>query len=107
MSTGEIIALVCVVSLLPLWAAGSIIRFALGTCSCGVALDPYRGEGDGGSRRRDRCPANPRGPDGRGGDGPQDPEGQDEKEDWWPQFERDLGRYVEEQRPCPWAPMRR
>lgn len=106
MSTGAIIALVCVVSLMPLWAAISIIRFALGTCACGVLLDPYKGQGDGGSRRRDGCPVNPRGPDDGGAEGPKDAGLGGEKTDWWPQFERELGRYTEEQRSCPHAPVR-
>ncbi len=96
MSSGEIIALVCVLALLPLWAAGSIIRFALGTCKCGVLLDPYADSEGGGGKRGD-CPMKPHGPQDDGGEGP---EGTGPRPDWWPQFERELGRYVAEQK-CP------
>jgi hypothetical protein len=103
MSIG-IIALLCVVCLAPLWAAASIVRFALGTCRCGVLLDPYHEGGDSGGKR-DRCPVNPQGPRDDGGvEGPEDRGPGGGKADWWPQFERDLGRYVEERRSCPVRP---
>lgn len=100
MSSGAIIAVVCALCIVPLWAAGKIILFALGACRCGVLLDPYRGGGDG--RKRDQCPVNPNGPrDDRGVEEPQDARAEGQKGDWWPQFERELGRYVEEQKRCP------
>jgi hypothetical protein len=98
MSSAEIIALVCVLCLVPVWAAGSIIMFALGAVRCGRMMDPYHEDGSGGERGR--CPLGPHGPrdDGDRND-PQDVPGRDDA-DWWPQFERDLGRYVEQQE-CP------
>lgn len=101
MSSGEIIALLCVLCLLPLWAAGSIIWFALGMVRCGRLMDPYY-DGGGSGGERDHCPMNPLGPpDDHGVRGPQDegPEGDDA--DWWPRFERELGRYVEDRESCP------
>jgi hypothetical protein len=101
MSSGEIIALTCVLCLVPVWAAGSIILFALGTVSCGRKLDPYYDGGDSGGERG-RCPFGPHGPrDGRGVQEPQDARPGRYDADWWPQFERELGRYVEEQESCP------
>ncbi len=99
MSSGEIIALVCVISVVPLWAAVSIVRFALGTCECGVLLDPYADSGGSDDKRGD-CPMKPHGPRDEGGEGPEGAGPRGDKSDWWPQFERDLGRYVAEQR-CP------
>ena len=101
MSSEEIIALLCVLCLVPLWAAGSIILFALGTVRCGRLLDPYSGEG-GSDGKRGHCPFSPHGPnDDRGVRGPQEGCPGPDEADWWPQFERELGRYVEEQKSCP------
>jgi hypothetical protein len=97
MSSAEIIALVCVLCLVPVWAAGSIIMFALGAVRCGRLMDPYYDEGGSGGERG-CCPLGPRGP--RDDGGVPKPLGRDDA-DWWPQFERELGRYVEEQESCP------
>lgn len=100
MSSGEIIALVCVLCLVPLWAAGSIIVFALGAVRCGRLMDPYYGGGSGGERGH--CPMHPHGPRGDPGDEEREGAAPGRNEaDWWPQFERELGRYVEEQETCP------
>ena len=100
MSSGEIIALVCVLCLVPVWAAGSIIMFALGAVRCGRLMDPYYEGGSGGESGR--CPLGPHGPrDDRGLQEPQDVRPGRSEADWWPQFERELGRYVEEQESCP------
>ena len=101
MSSAEIIALLCVVCLVPLFIAGSIVRFALGVCSCGVLLDPYH-DGGGSGGKGDGCPVNPHGPrDDPDVEGPQGAGPSGDKGDWWPQFEHELGRYVEEQEACP------
>ncbi|MGN6166951.1 MAG: hypothetical protein ACTHQQ_02095 [Solirubrobacteraceae bacterium] len=104
MSSGEMIALVCVLCLVPLWAAGSIIMFALGAVHCGRMMDPYYGAGGSGGERG-HCPMDPRGPrDDRGDEERQGGRPGHHEADWWPQFERELGRYVEEQEPCPSGP---
>ena len=101
MSSAEIIALLCVVCLVPLWIAGSMVRFALGVCRCGALLDPYH-DGGGSGGKRDGCPVNPHGPrDDPGVEGPEDPGPRGDKGDWWPEFEQELGRYVKEQESCP------
>lgn len=101
MSSGEIIALLCVLCLVPLCAAGSVIVFALGKVRCGRLMDPYYDEGGSGSKR-DHCPLNPRDPRGdRGVRGPGDRGPSDENVDWWAQFEREFGSYVVEQEQCP------
>src|SRR5436305_1203112 len=101
MSSGEMIALLCLLCLLPLWAAGSIILFALGVVRCGRLIDPYY-DGGGSGGKRDRCPLNPDAPrDDRGVEGPEDAGPGGYEADWWPQFERELGHYVEEQESCP------
>jgi hypothetical protein len=101
MSSGEIIALLGVLCILPLWAAGSIILFALGVVRCGRLIDPYY-DGGGSGGERDQCPLDPHGPrDDRGVRGPQDAGPEGYRADWWPRFERELGRYVEEQESCP------
>lgn len=100
MSKAEVIALVCVLCLVPLWAASSIIMFALGTVRCGRLIDPYY-EGGGSGGETGQCPMGPHGPqDGRGVDAQDLRPGRHEA-DWWPQFERELGRYAEEQESCP------
>jgi hypothetical protein len=101
MSSAEIIALLCVLCLLPLWAAGSIIVFALGAVRCGRLMDPYCDGGDSGGKR-EHCPLNPDGPRGdQGAPGPEHAAPEGYKADWWPRFERELGRYMEEQESCP------
>jgi hypothetical protein len=102
MSSGEMIALVCVLSLLPLWAAGSIVLFALGTVRCGRLIDPYWDDHSSSGGRGDHCPLDPDAPrDDRGVEGPEDAGPGRVEGDWWPQFERELGRYVEERESCP------
>lgn len=101
MSSAEIIVLLCVLCLVPLWAAGSIIMFALGTVRCGRLIDPYYDAG-GGDDERGRCPVGPHGPRADGGvKQPQDARPGPHEADWWPEFEREWGRYVEEQESCP------
>ena len=101
MSSAEIIVVLCVLCLLPLGAAGSILLFALGTVRCGRLMDPYYDGGDSGGRR-ESCPFHPHGPSGdRGVNGPEDAGPEGYKADWWPAFERELGRYVQEQECCP------
>jgi hypothetical protein len=103
MSRGEIIVLVCLLCLMPLWAAGSIILFALGVVRCGRMIDPYYDGGDSGGKR-ERCPLDPHGPrDDRSLKTPEDAGPGGDNADWWPRFERDLGRYVEEHESCPSA----
>lgn len=100
MSRGEIIALLCVVCLVPLWAYASIILFALGAVRCGRLIDPYYDDGSGG--KPDHCPMNPhRPPEDRDVEGPEGAGPGGHEADWWPQFELELGRYVEEQESCP------
>jgi hypothetical protein len=101
MSSAEIIALVCILCLVPLWAAGSIIMFALGTIRCGRLMDPYY-DGGGSGGERDRCPMNPQPPrDDRGVEEPNEPRPGRDEAAWWPQFERELGRYVKEHESLP------
>lgn len=101
MSKAEVIALVCVLCLVPLWAASTIIMFALGTVRCGRMMDPYY-EGGGSGGAADRCPMGPHGPrNDPGAEVPQDPTPGRHEADWWPQFERELGRYAELQESCP------
>jgi hypothetical protein len=101
MSSGEIIALVCVLCLVPVWAAGSIIMFALGAVRCGRLIDPYY-DGGGSGGDRGHCPLGPHGPRDDGGlQEPEDAPPGREDADWWPQFERELGRYVEEHESAP------
>jgi len=101
MSKAEVIALVCVLCLVPLWAAASIIMFALGGVRCGRLMDPYY-EGGGSGGELGQCPMGPHGPRDEGGvEGPRAPRPGRNEADWWPQFERELGRYVEEQESCP------
>jgi hypothetical protein len=101
MSSAEIIALLCVLCLVPLWAAGSIIMFALGTVRCGRLMDPYHG-GGGSDGKRGQCPVGPHGPTDDGGtERPPHRRPEPHEADWWPQFERELGRYVEEHESCP------
>ena len=103
MSTGAMIGLLCGLCLVPLWAAASLFRFALGMHRCSRRLDDhyYYDDGGGSGGARDDCPASPHGPrDDRGEDGPEDDSGR-YGADWWPQFERELGRYVQEQESCP------
>lgn len=103
MSKAEVIALVCVLCLVPLWAVSSIIMFALGTVRCGRLIDPYyESGGSGGESGHGQCPMGPHNPpDDRGVEGPGDPRTGRHEADWWPQFERDLGRYVEAKESCP------
>jgi hypothetical protein len=101
MSKAEVIALVCALCLVPLWAVSSIIMFALGTVRCGRLIDPYY-EGGGSGGESGQCPMGPHGPrDDRGVEGPQHPRPGRHEADWWPRFERELGRYVEERESCP------
>lgn len=101
MSKAEVIALVCILCLVPLWAASSVIMFALGTVRCGRLIDPYY-DGGGSGGETGQCPLGPHGPqDNRGVEEPQDPQPGSHEADWWPQFEQELGRYAKEQEPCP------
>lgn len=97
----ELIALLCGLCLVPFLAAGSIIMFALGTIRCGRLMDPYSDENNGGTNGG-RCPLGPHGPPSEpSAKGPKGVGSRDPEADWWPQFERELGRYVEEQESCP------